>query len=139
MSRFSARFRFRELRRPSLVRRLIWLAAAWCLVVLVGAGVAMTAFFQHSSLNRFDLSLNEIVKGLYAGTTVEKGDSGPEVVAPAFTDERALRVYSGRYWEIAEPSGPDGMQWLQRSRSLWDGELKPPPARRCRRTPERRA
>ena len=128
MSRFSARFRFRELRRPSLVRRLIWLAAAWCLVVLVGAGVAMTAFFQHSSLNRFDLSLNEIVKGLYAGTTVEKGDSGPEVVAPAFTDERALRVYSGRYWEIAEPSGPDGMQWLQRSRSLWDGELKPPPA-----------
>jgi signal transduction histidine kinase len=124
----AAHFDLKALRRPSLVRRLIWLAGLWGLLALAIAGATLSWFYVDSSLNRFDLSLNEIVKGLYAGTTVEQGDKGPEVVAPAFTDERALRVYSGRYWEIAEPNGPDGMQWLQRSRSLWDSELKPPPA-----------
>ena len=92
--------------------------------MLAGAGVGLTAFFQHSSLNRFDLSLFDITEGLYAGTTVEGG----EMVAPALTDTRALRVFSGRYWEIAEPGGPEGMQALVRSRSLWDSELKPPPS-----------
>jgi signal transduction histidine kinase len=106
-----------------LVRRLIWLALGWSLLVLLGAGVALTAFFQQASLNRFDASLFEINEGLENGTTVEQG----EVVAPAFTDIRALRVYSGRYWEIAEAGGPAGMQALVRSRSLWDFELKPPP------------
>ena len=100
------------------------MALAWCLLVLVGAGIGLTAFFSRSSLNRFDLGLFDITEGLYAGTTVEQG----EVVAPALTDTRALRVYSGRYWEIAQPSGSDGMQALVRSRSLWDSELKPPAA-----------
>ena len=127
MKPFLARFSPKELRRPSLVRRLIWLAAVWSLLVLVMAGAALTAFFQHSSLTRFDLSLNEINVGLYAGATVQQGDKGPEVAAPPFTDERATRAYSGRYWEIAEAGGADGMQALQRSRSLWDSELKPPP------------
>ena len=112
-----------ELRRPSLVRRLIWLAAIWSLLVLLAAAVALTTFFQRSSLSRFDQSLFEITEGLVAGTTVE----GNEVVAPALTDTRATRVYSGRYWEIAQPGGPEGMQWLVRSRSLWDSEVKPPP------------
>ncbi len=111
----TARFSLRELARPSLVRRLIWLAAIWSLVVLALAGVALTAFFQRAAISRFDQSLFEITDGLYAGATVDQG----EVVAPAFTDQRALRVYSGRYWEIAEPGGPDGMQPLARSRSLW--------------------
>jgi signal transduction histidine kinase len=105
------------------VRRLVWLAVAWSLVVLVLAGVGLTAFFQQSSLNRFDAGLAEIADGLYAGTTAEDG----VVAAPVLTDERATRAYSGRYWEVAEPGGPSGMQALQRSRSLWDSEMKPPP------------
>jgi signal transduction histidine kinase len=115
---------FGELRRPSLVRRLIWLAAIWSLLVLFGAGVALTTFFQRSSLSRFDQGLFDITEGLYAGTTVE----GSEIVAPALTDTRATRVYSGRYWEIAQPGGPEGTQSLVRSRSLWDSEMKPPPS-----------
>ena len=125
MNKYAARLSLKELRRPSLVRRLIWLAAIWSVLVLLAAGAGLTAFFQNSALNRFDLGLFDITEGLYAGTTVEQG----EVVAPALTDTRALRVYSGRYWEIAEPGGPDGMKALVRSRSLWDGELKPPPAK----------
>ena len=110
-------------RPPSLVRRLIWLAAAWSLLVILGGGVALTTLFNTASISRFDQSLYDITEGLYAGSTVEKG----EVVAPAFTDTRALRVYSGRYWQIAE-TGPDGaLHALVRSRSLWDSELKPPP------------
>jgi signal transduction histidine kinase len=120
-----------RLRRPSLVRRLIWLAAIWSLLVLVVAGVALTAFFQSSSIGRFDQGLSDVIDGLYAGTTVEDN----EVVGPALTDQRALRVYSGRYWEIAEQGGPDGLQALVRSRSLWDGELKPPPAGAARFKP----
>lgn len=125
MNKYAARLTIKELRRPSLVRRLIWLAAIWSLLVLLFAGIGLTALFQRSSLSRFDLGLYDITEGLYAGTTVEQG----EVVAPALTDTRALRVYSGRYWEIAEPGGAGGMQALVRSRSLWDGELKPPPIR----------
>jgi len=109
-------------RPPSLVRRLIWLAAVWSLLVMLGAGVALTAFFQRAALSRFDQSLYDLTEGLYAGTTVEGGD----VVAPAFTDTRALRVYSGRYWEIAEPTPGGQLHAITRSRSLWDSELKPP-------------
>jgi signal transduction histidine kinase len=108
--------------RPSLVRRLVWLALVWSLLILLGAGVALTAFFQRASLNRFDAGLFEINEGLYAGTTVEQG----EIVAPAFTDTRALRVFSGRYWEIAEAGGTGGIQPLVRSRSLWDFEMTAP-------------
>ncbi len=95
----------------------------WSLLVLIGAGAGLTAFFSHSSINRFDLGLFDVIEGLYAGTTVEDG----QVVAPALTDTRALRVYSGRYWEIAEAAGPTGMRLLVPSRSLWDTEMKPPP------------
>ena len=130
MSAPSAPFDLKALRRPSLVRRLIWLAAVWSLLALLAAGVALTAFFQQSSLTRFDLSLNDVVVGLYSGSTVQLGDKGPEVAAPPFTDERATRAYSGRYWEIAQAGGADGLQALQRSRSLWDSELKLPPVTR---------
>jgi signal transduction histidine kinase len=108
---------------PSLVRRLIWLAAVWSLLVILGAGVALTAFFRSATLSRFDQSLYDITEGLYAGATVQDG----VVVGPLFTDTQALRVYSGRYWEIAEAAPGGGLHVLVPSRSLWDSELKPPP------------
>jgi signal transduction histidine kinase len=117
-----ARFGLEALRRPSLVRSLIWMAAVLGLVALITAGGVLTWFFQHSALNRMDASLSSQFDDLYAGTTVEQG----EVIAPALTDQAALRVYSGRYWEIAQPGG-GSLRLLVASRSLWDGELKPPP------------
>lgn len=106
----------------SLVGRLIWLALGWSLLVLIGAGIALTAFFRNAALDRFDRDLYEVTQGLYADTTIEEG----EVVAPALTDARALRVYSGRYWQLAEITPNGKIRPLVRSHSLWDQALNGP-------------
>jgi signal transduction histidine kinase len=108
----------------SLVGRLIWLAAGWSLMVLIGMGLFLTAFFHQAAISRFDVDLSDLANGLYAGAAVEPGG---QVSPPAFVDERAQRAYSGKYWQIADlPSGPHPRA-LARSRSLWDGVLNAPP------------
>ena len=109
------------LNRFSLVRRLIVLAAAWSLMVLLAAGLALSAFFKHAAMARFDDELGNTIDGLVAGVTVESG----QVQTPTSDDPRTLRVYSGGYWQIAVPSGA-GLRALSRSRSLWDRALPPP-------------
>jgi signal transduction histidine kinase len=110
------------LRAPSLVRRLVILAAAWSLAVLAVAGVALSLFFSQAVMARFDDGLEETLNGLVARIPVENGT----IAAPPFTDARFGRAYSGAYWQIvtAERSGPGEMV---RSRSLWDHELDLPP------------
>ena len=114
---------FRNL-TPSLVRRLVALAAGWSLVVLVVAGIALTAFFRQATVSQFDDQLEDSIKGLYGEATVD--DKGM-VYAPPMTDVRASQLYSGHYWEIAEPDGKGGLTALARSRSLWDSRMTPPP------------
>jgi signal transduction histidine kinase len=111
-----------SLRRASLARRLILLAAIWSIAVLLGTGVALSAFFNQAALSRFDQGLTDTVDALYAGSSI--GQAG-EVLAPALTDARALRAYSGKYWQIAGTA--DGrLQPQARSRSLWDSEMEAP-------------
>lgn len=112
-----------DLGRRSLVGRLVLLATGWSVAVLIVTGLSLTAFFQQAALNRFDLGLVDLIEGLNAGVSVEDG----KVVAPALTDTRALRVYSGRYWQIAEPAANGGIKVLVPSRSLFDRELSIPP------------
>jgi signal transduction histidine kinase len=107
----------------SLVRRLIWLAAGWSLVLLVSTGVALSLFFSQSAISRFDQSLTDLTDALYAGSTV---DASGKLFGPTFTDSRALLAYSGKYWEIAEPAAGGKANWLVRSRSLWDSEMGQP-------------
>lgn len=107
-------------RRPSLVRRLIWLAAVWSAAALLVTGVLLTTAFYQASLRRFDLGLADLSQGLLAGLTVDRGGV---VEAPQLTDARALRAYSGRYWQIAEHAPGGKMRPLIRSRSLFDQEL----------------
>ena len=109
-------------RRPSLVRRLVLLAFGWSLMVLVVTGLVLTALFHQAALSRFDQGLNDVVQGLYSGSSL---DQAGKVQAPLITDIRALRAYSGRYWQIAEPA-PLGLRPLVRSRSLFDAELAAP-------------
>ena len=113
--------------RRSLVGRLVWLAVGWSLMVLVGMGLALTAFFHQAAISRFDQDLIDLANGLYAGATA---DPTGQVNPPAFVDERAQRAYSGKYWEIADlPAGakPPALHALARSRSLWDAALEAPP------------
>ena len=125
------------LRRPSLARRLVLLAVGWSLAALAISAVVLALLFQQAALRRFDASLSDLVDNLIAGSTVENG----QVVAPALTDLRALRPYSGRYWTIAEPTADGRVRPLEdlRSRSLWDSELQTPPdlARRLRADPSK--
>jgi signal transduction histidine kinase len=114
---------FRPLGRASLVGRLVLLAAAWSLAVVVLAGVALSAFFSHAATQRFDNGLDEALDGLVAGASVEAGQINP----PTFTEPRTLRAYSGAYWEIAQVNG-EALASAARSRSLWDRVLSPPPA-----------
>lgn len=107
-------------RRPSLVRRLIWLAAVWSAAALLVTGVLLTTAFYQASLRRFDFGLADLSQGLLAGATV--AETG-EVQAPQLTDARALRAYSGRYWQIAEHAEGGRMRPLVRSRSLFDQML----------------
>lgn len=111
------------LRQPSLVRRLVILAAGWSLAVLLVSAIVLAMLFQQAAIRRFDQGLSELIDNLTAGTTI--ADKG-EVVAPALTDLRALRAFSGKYWQIAEPGRDGKLQVLVRSRSLWDSELKAP-------------
>ncbi len=123
-----ASFDLKALRRPSLVRSLIWMAAVLGLIALVTAAGGLTWFFQHTSLNRVDATLNEKLDDLLAGTTVESYPEGPQVIAPPLTDPEALRAYSGHYWEIAEADAKGGLKVLVPSRSLFDGDIKAPKA-----------
>ena len=107
---------------PSLVRRLVALAAVWSLAVLAVGGLALSFFFSQSSTARFDDELSTTVDGLLAGATVEGG----RIAAPVSDDPLTIRVYSGDYWQIATPQGA-ALHAVARSRSLWDRALPPPP------------
>lgn len=110
------------LTRPSLARRLVLLAVGWSLAALVVVAVVVALVFQQGALRRFDAGLSDLIDNLISGSTIEQGD----VIAPALTDQRALRAYSGRYWDIAEPLPDGGVRSLVPSRSLWDSELTVP-------------
>lgn len=110
------------LTRPSLARRLALLAVGWSFAALVIAAVVLALLFQQAALRRFDAGLSDLIDNLISGSTIEAG----EVVAPALTDQRALRAYSGRYWDIAEPLPKSGVRSLVPSRSLWDSSLQIP-------------
>jgi signal transduction histidine kinase len=111
---------------PSLVRRLVVIHAVLSLVALAAGGVALSAYFRHEAITRFDDRLAQDLPDLISGATVD--DSG-QVDAPPLTDDRANRVYSGKYWEIGVASGPASYNALgRRSRSLWDApDLALPP------------
>ena len=107
--------------RSSLVGRLVFLAAAWSLAVLVAAGLALSVFFAQTELAQIDTKLAETIDGLLAGAPV----NGGRIMAPATMDPRAGRVFSGSYWAVVTAERAGRGQTLK-SRSLWDHTLAPP-------------
>lgn len=112
--------------RYSLVGRLILLAAAWSAALLFATGVGLNLVFHHAALNEFEEGLSEDIDSLYSGSQVTPDG---QLFAPALTDARATRAYSGKYWQLSELR-PDGRLHAvndQRSRSLFDQEIPAPP------------
>lgn len=114
----------RWLGRPgkSLTRRLIWLASGWIVAALIVTGMVLTSQFEESGLRRLGSVLSTTVDEVVIATRVENG----EVSTMPIQDVRTLRIYSGKYWAVAEP-GPNGLRMLARSRSLWDADMPVPP------------
>ena len=112
------------LRRPSLARRLVLLAVGWSFAALVIVALVLALLFQQAAIRRVDQGLHELIDNLVRYSTVDAQTQ--EVFAPPLTDERALAAYSGRYWEIAEPTADGKVRPLVRSYSLFDSELKTP-------------
>jgi signal transduction histidine kinase len=110
-------------RPPSLARRLVLLALSWSLATLILTAVGLGLLFQQSAVRRLDQTLSDVIVTLQSGSTVDRG----QVFAPLFTDERALRAYSGRYWEIAEPTADGKLRLWAKSYSLFDSVMEAPP------------
>ena len=108
---------------PSLVRRLVLLAAVWSTGVLVASAVLLGLLFEQAALRRFDQGLADLTDSL-AAAALPDPVGGIQVRDPG--DPRTRRAYSGRYWQVSR-TGPDGRPGvLARSRSLWDTELALP-------------
>jgi len=116
----------KRITRGSLVGRLIWLAAGWSVALLVLTGAGLSVVFQRSALSEFNQGLSEDIDTLFSGSVVTPQG---ELFAPAITDARAVRTYSGKYWELAELRGDGRLHPAgdQRSRSLFDQEIASPP------------
>jgi signal transduction histidine kinase len=97
----------------------VLLAVVWNAVVLLVAGVFLTAQFRDAAIRRFDQTLAVLTDDLYALSTVEDG----QVKAPVLTDIRATRAYSGRYWTIFDKTRNGSLKVIERSRSLFDSDL----------------
>jgi signal transduction histidine kinase len=109
----------------SLVGRLVWLAAGWSVMLLIGTGVGLSLSFRDHAYGEFERGLIEDIDSLLAGSTVADDE---QVVAPFLTDARATRAYSGKYWEVLDPAKGPGMKDPVASRSLWDQLLTVPPS-----------
>lgn len=110
--------------RTSLVGRLIWIAAAWVLLALILTGALLTTFFRDAAIRRLEQEAREIVSILVAGTVISPDG---RVEAPEVADARSVRLYSGKYWEVAEPRPGGEVRALERSPSLYDWALPSPP------------
>ncbi len=110
-----------SLARPSLVRRLVLLAAAWSLGVLAIAGFLLATLFGQLATRRFDDTLTPTIDWMLATAVVADG----RLITEVSTDPRFSKSYSGSYWQV-EMTGAGGGQ-LSRSRSLWDHKLTLPP------------
>lgn len=112
-------------RNPSLSRRLVMLALSWSLATLIITAVGLGLLFQRTALRQVDTTLGDLIKNLVTYSSVD--ETG--VFASPLTDEKATLVYSGRYWELAEPTADGRIAPVnnQRSHSLFDSVLQVPP------------
>jgi signal transduction histidine kinase len=109
-------------RRPvrvtgSVSRRMLLVATAWILLLLVGGGYALDRVLTSAITRNFDDQLDYLVSSMIV--SAELSSSGEVVMNRELADQRFLEPNSGAYWQI---SGKGFEPFY--SRSLWDRRLK---------------
>jgi len=104
------------LTRGSLTLRMIGLAAAWIIPLLLIGGFALDSVLSSAIRRNFDEQLNYAATALIA--TAEIGPQGEARSSRPLSDQRFLEPYSGLYWQVSA----NGQEPF-RSRSLWDRAL----------------
>jgi signal transduction histidine kinase len=104
----------------SLSRRMIGIAAAWILVLLLGGGLALDRVLTNAITRNFDEGQQYVLTSMIAAAEID--DFGEVRLSRPLGDQRFLEPYSGFYWQIYGKDFPPFP-----SRSLWDRRLKPDP------------
>jgi signal transduction histidine kinase len=102
--------------RGSLSRRMIGIAAAWILVLLLGGGLALDRVLANAITQNFDDQLDYVLTAMIA--SAETGPDGEVRLNRPLGDQRFLEPNSGLYWQISAK----GFEPFP-SRSLWDRRL----------------
>lgn len=100
----------------SLRRRMIGIAAAWILVMLLGGGLALDRVLTNAITQNFDDGQQYVLTSMVAAAEIDP--VGEVRLNRPLGDQRFLEPFSGFYWQI---SGRDFAPF--RSRSLWDRAL----------------
>ena len=101
----------------SLSRRMIGIAAAWILFLLVGGGFALDNVLTGIVTRNFDSNLEYVLRAMIRSSEID--ESGEVRLSQPLGDQRFLEPYSGMYWQI---SGVGHEPFP--SRSLWDRTLR---------------
>lgn len=104
----------------SLSLRLVAGALVWLVLMLVAGGAVLAHAFRTTVEGEFTHRLDALLRAMIAATDIAP-DGSVKAVRP-LGDPRFDQIFSGWYWEMAEPSGR-----LVRSRSLWDAAITPAP------------
>jgi signal transduction histidine kinase len=110
--------------RRSLAFRLFAGAAVWALALLFIGAIALTTLYGRQATGALNERLGSVVEALVAAA--ETGPSGDVALARRPSDPEYGRVFSGRYWQIVDPSTDAEAEVLLVSRSLWDERLRVP-------------
>jgi len=102
--------------KGSLSRRMIGIAAAWILLLLVGGGVALDRVLSSAITQNFDDQLDYVLTAMIASAEIDP--VGEVRLNRPLGDQRFLEAQSGLYWQISSK----GVEPF-RSRSLWDDSL----------------
>jgi signal transduction histidine kinase len=119
----SARLFHDAIRSGSLSRRMIGIAAAWIVLLLIGGGLALDRVLTRAITQNFDDQLEYVMTAMIA--SAETGPDGEVRLNRPLGDQRFLEPNSGLYWQITA-KGQDPFP----SRSLWDQTLSVGPPHR---------
>jgi signal transduction histidine kinase len=101
----------------SVGRRMIFIAAGWILLMLVGGGLVLDHVLVSAVTRNFDDQLDYVVKSMIF--VAQTDEDGRVFFNRELADQRFLEYNSGAYWQV---SGK-GFEPFP-SRSLWNSRLK---------------